>query len=80
MSATGRLNYFRIFAVDSLISQYSVMVQNLIIGLLFLAAVGYLGYIVYQSFQIRSGCPSGCGSCGIDFDKIRKELAKKAAK
>ncbi|MDQ2656265.1 MAG: FeoB-associated Cys-rich membrane protein [Bacteroidota bacterium] len=54
------------------------MVQNLIILLLFLAAIAYLGYVIYQNFRMRSGCPSGCGSCGIDFDKIRRELAKKA--
>jgi hypothetical protein len=52
------------------------MVQHLIIAALFLAAVVYLGYITYKSFS-STGCSSGCGSCGIDFDKIRKDLQKK---
>lgn len=53
------------------------MAQQLIIAVLFLAALAYLGYIVYKSFHAKSGCSSGCGSCGIDFDKLRKELKNK---
>jgi hypothetical protein len=56
------------------------MVQHIIIAVLFLAAVAYLGYLVYGSLQTRSGCSAGCASCGIDFDKIRKDLAKRAIK
>lgn len=52
------------------------MVQHLIIAVLFLAALAYLGYITYKSFS-STGCPSGCGSCGIDFSKIRKDLQGK---
>jgi hypothetical protein len=55
------------------------MAQQIIIALLFFAAVAYLGYIVYRSFRTRSGCSPGCGSCGIDFDKIQKDLRKKGA-
>ena len=62
------------------ISQSYQMVQHIIIAVLFLAAVAYLGYLVYGSLQTRSGCSAGCASCGIDFDKIRKDLAKRAIK
>ena len=53
------------------------MGQHIIIAFLFLVAVAYLGYIIYKSFKARSGCSSGCGSCGVDFSKIRDELKKK---
>ncbi len=53
------------------------MVQHLIIGILFLAALVYVGNLIYQSFQAKSGCASGCGKCGIDFNKIEKNLSKK---
>ena len=53
------------------------MAQQIIIVLLFLGAVVYLGYVIYKSFQTRSGCSSGCGSCGVDFNKIQKDLKKK---
>lgn len=53
------------------------MAQQLIIVVLFLGALVYLGYIVYKSFQAKSGCSSGCGSCGIDFSKLQKDLKKK---
>lgn len=56
------------------------MLQQLVVIILFLIAAGYLGYLIYQSFQARSGCSSGCGSCGIDFSKIEKELQKKSVK
>jgi hypothetical protein len=55
------------------------MVQQIIIIALFLAALGYLGYIIYKNFT-DSGCSSGCGSCGLDINKIRKHLEKNAVK
>jgi len=51
------------------------MIQDIIVFVLFLAAIAYTGYLVYKSFNPDAGCPSGCGSCGIDIQKIRKELA-----
>lgn len=56
------------------------MVQLVVIGVLFLAALIYLGYSVYKSFRADAGCSSGCGSCGIDLSKIRKEIEQKAVK
>jgi hypothetical protein len=56
------------------------MIQNLIIVLLFIAALGYLGRLVYKNFQAKSNCSSGCGSCGIDFSKIQKDLERKASR
>lgn len=53
------------------------MGQLAIIGILFLSALAYLGYTIYKNFRADSGCPSGCGSCGIDINKIRKELEQK---
>lgn len=55
------------------------MVQTVIIILLFVAAAAYLGNLVYKSFRARSGCSSGCGSCGIDFSKLEKEIEKRAS-
>lgn len=53
------------------------MAQEIIILVLFIAAVAYLGYLVFKNFQARSGCASGCGSCGVDFRKLQKEIDKK---
>jgi len=57
------------------------MVQNILIFLIFLAAVAYMAWTLYRSFMPNknAGCAKGCGSCSaIDFSKIEKELAKKA--
>jgi hypothetical protein len=54
------------------------MIQEVLITLFFVAAVIYLGTIVYKSFSAKSGCASGCGKCGaIDFKKIEKQLKEK---
>ncbi len=53
------------------------MGQLLIIGILFLAALAYLGYAIYKSFRADAGCSSGCTSCGIDISKIKKDLEQK---
>ncbi|MFD1143062.1 FeoB-associated Cys-rich membrane protein [Larkinella insperata] len=42
------------------------MVQELIIGLLFVAALAYLGWRTWKSlFRKKAGCEKGCG-CATD--------------
>ena len=55
------------------------MVEDILIGVLFLAALIYVGRMIYKSFQAKSGCASGCGKCGpaVDFAKIEKQLQDK---
>jgi hypothetical protein len=53
------------------------MIQQIIVILTFLAAVAYLGRIVYRSFAIKSGCSTGCGKCGVDFQQVEKTLKEK---
>jgi bacterioferritin-associated ferredoxin len=55
-----------------------MIIQQILLFALFLAAVVYLGSVVYKSFQARSGCGSGCGKCtAVDFEKIEKQLREK---
>jgi hypothetical protein len=50
------------------------MIQGILTGLIFLAAMVYLGRQVFHSFQARS-CASGCGKCtAVDFGKIEREV------
>ncbi len=37
------------------------MIEQLIIGLLFLMAIGYVARIIYKSYQGDAGCAKGCG-------------------
>jgi hypothetical protein len=54
------------------------MFQQVVIILLFAAALGYLGRMVYRSFQAKS-CATGCGKCSaVDFDKIEKQLKERS--
>ena len=71
-------NYFLYFAVLQS-TRLFCMAQQVIIAVLFMAAVAYLAYLIFKNFR-ASGCPSGCGSCGIDFNKIRKDLQNKSIK
>ncbi len=54
------------------------MIQEIVVLVVFAAAVVYVGRLVYQSFRMKTGCASGCGKCGIDFDKINRHLEKKS--
>jgi hypothetical protein len=54
------------------------MIQQVLIILLFTAAVAYLGRLIYKSFQAKSGCATGCGKCGaVDFAKLEEQLRQK---
>ena len=53
------------------------MIQQLIIILVFVAAVAYLGRLVFRSFQAKTACATGCGKCGVDFKKLERDLIKK---
>lgn len=50
-----------------------IVIQEIIIGLIFLAAIGYVGRLLYRSFQAKNACSSGCGKCAAtDLEKIDK--------
>jgi hypothetical protein len=55
-----------------------MLIQEILLIVAFLAALAYLGQMVYRSFRAKSGCASGCGKCGVvDFAKIEKQLKEK---
>ncbi len=39
--------------------------QEILIGLLFVVAVGFVGRKIYQEFTAKSGCAKGCGACDM---------------
>jgi len=54
------------------------MIQQLIVGLFFIAAVIYIGRLLFRAFQGKSDCASGCGKCNaVDFSKLEKQLKEK---
>lgn len=53
------------------------MLQQIIVILIFLGALTYVGWMIYKSFQAKSGCATGCGKCGaVDFQKIEAQIKK----
>jgi bacterioferritin-associated ferredoxin len=57
---------------------YYMILQQVLLALIFLGAIAYIGFMVYKSFQAKTGCASGCGKCGaIDFAKIEQQLKEK---
>ncbi|SHI42057.1 hypothetical protein SAMN02745146_0826 [Hymenobacter daecheongensis DSM 21074] len=55
--------------------------QYLIIGLLFLAAMFYVGRIFWRAFFVKAegGCAKGCGACGtLDVDRLQRTIEKAA--
>jgi len=56
------------------------MFQQILIGIIFLAAVVYVMRMIVRSFQAKSGCATNCGKCStIDVDKIEKQIHAKAS-
>jgi len=56
------------------------VLQQIIIGTLFLAALGYVTRLIYKSFTAKGACTTGCGKCAaVDFDKMEKEINSKLA-
>ena len=56
----------------------TMILQQVLLGLIFLGAIVYIGSMIYKSFQAKTGCASGCGKCGaIDFAKIEQQLKEK---
>lgn len=57
------------------------MIQQVIVLLIFLAAVAYVLRMLYQTFTAKSGCAKSCGGCSaLDMKKIQQELERRQAK
>ena len=59
-----------------------MLVQNLLIVLLFLAATFYVGRIFWRAFFTKSaaGCAKGCGACGtLDVDRLQRTIEARTA-
>jgi hypothetical protein len=55
------------------------MLQQIIIGFVFLAALGYVGRLIYRSFQAKHACSTGCAKCSaVDVEKIERQLESRA--
>ena len=53
-------------------------IQEIIVILIFVAALVYLARLVYRNFTTDAGCPKGCGSCSaVDFKKIAQEIRER---
>jgi attachment p12 family protein len=50
--------------------------QTIIIAIIFLAAVFYVGRMLYKNLTAKKSCGSNC-KCGIDFSEIETGSAKK---
>jgi len=53
-----------------------MIIQIIIIGLLFLAAVFYVCRLVYKSLFTKKNCGSNC-KCGVDFSAIEQVKSSK---
>ncbi|MBS7566168.1 FeoB-associated Cys-rich membrane protein [Mucilaginibacter sp. Bleaf8] len=51
-------------------------VQTAIIILLFIAAVFYVGRMIYKSLVAKKGCGTNC-KCGVDFSSVEPGKAGK---
>jgi hypothetical protein len=50
------------------------MVQELIIGLLFISALFFLGRMVYRAFSQKENCSAGCSCSTISVKEIEEKM------
>jgi len=51
-------------------------IQLIIVLLLFIAALFYVGRILYKTLTAKKGCGENC-KCGVDFSNIESPKANK---
>ncbi|UKJ08098.1 FeoB-associated Cys-rich membrane protein [Solitalea lacus] len=52
------------------------MIQQLLVGVVFLLALVYMGRMIYRQLKPKkNGCGANC-KCGVDFSEIEKNLPK----
>jgi hypothetical protein len=72
------LNHFPLLGVLAVTYYLWIVIQQIIIGTLFLAALAYVARLIYKSLQAKGACATGCGKCAaVDFDKMEKEINSK---
>jgi len=54
------------------------VIQQIFIAILFIAAIGYVGRMIYRSFQAKHACSSGCGKCSVDKISLEEQMANAA--
>jgi hypothetical protein len=53
------------------------MFQIILVIVLFIVALGYVIRLIVGNFTKKEpSCASGCGKCGVDFNKIQQQLEK----
>jgi bacterioferritin-associated ferredoxin len=54
------------------------MIQAVLVMVVFIGALAYLGWTIYNQLQAKSSCATGCGKCSVvDFQKIEVDLKTK---
>lgn len=51
------------------------MIEEIIIGILFLIAAAYLGRKLYLNFRTDKGCAKGCGCSEAEIKRANKQGA-----
>ncbi len=75
-STTGRRIIYPALVLCGGYYYFYPVIQEIFIGLIFLVALGYMGNLIYKSFQAKNACASGCGKCGAaDLKKIEKSIS-----
>gem|GEM_PF-688524 len=56
---------------------FCLMIQQLLIALLFAAALFYLGRMGWRAWRAKNACSTGCGKCSVaDMGQMAKNIEK----
>jgi hypothetical protein len=55
------------------------MIQEIVVFVLFIGAIGYVGSIFWKSLSNDSNCKSGCGCDTKDINKLQKQIIRRSS-
>lgn len=51
------------------------MIQQILVSIIFLGALGFLATLMIRSFRAKEGCVSGCGKCSTEEIRGMRDIA-----
>jgi hypothetical protein len=60
------MNHFAAIDVLLLVIYLWIVMQQIVVGTIFIGALAYVGNLIFQSFRAKRACASGCGKCSVE--------------
>jgi len=70
-------NFFLSQKLILYLCRYKIDMQGILVTIIFVAALAYLGFILYKNFKGEAGCSTNCG-CDSPVHQFKKKAEAKS--